>query len=209
MRAFLDRFHQRLEGPLKPSVRLMLLLLVIPLVLTFTAPLWRISLAAPQYPRGLILDIYAHKIDGGNGGQHLREINNLNHYIGMHPINRAELSDLDWMPFALGALALLTLRCAAVGNVRALVDLAVLGSYVGVFALGRFAYRMYVYGHNLDPNAPFKVEPFTPALFGSKQLANFVTTSLPQVGALWISLFLGGTAVLALWQVVGRGRAAT
>ncbi len=201
MRSFLDRFHARLEGPLLPSVRLTLLLLIVPLALTFTAPLWRISLAAPQYPKGLVLDIYAHKIDGGNGGLHLKEINNLNHYIGMHPINRAELSDLDWMPFALGALGLLALRCAAVGNVRALVDLTVLTGYIGAFAMGRFAYRMYVYGHNLDPDAPFKVAPFTPPLFGSKQLANFTTTSLPQLGSLGIGLFITGLALLTAWHL--------
>jgi hypothetical protein len=184
----------------------MLLVLIVPLVLAFTAPLWRISLAAPQYPRGLVLDIYAYKVEGGNGGQHLKEINNLNHYIGMRTISRAELSDLDWMPFALGALALLALRCAAVGNVRALIDLTVLTGYIGAFAMGRFAYRMYVYGHNLDPNAPFKVPPFTPPLIGSKQLANFVTTSMPGLGSIWIGVFIGGLAALTVWHLAQRRR---
>jgi len=204
VRAFFDRFDRPLDEPLLPSARLALLVLIAPLVLTFTAPLWRISLAAPQYPRGLVLDIYSYKVEGGNGGQHLKEINNLNHYIGMHAISRAELSDLDWMPFALGALGLLALRCAAVGNVRALVDVTVLTGYIGAFAMGRFAYRMYVYGHNLDPNAPFKVPPFTPPLIGSKQLANFTTTSMPQLGSVWIGLFIIGLAALTIWHLARR-----
>jgi copper chaperone NosL len=201
MRGLLERFHRRLEAPIAPSARLILLVLIVPLALSFTAPLWRISLAAPQYPKGLVLDIYSHKIEGGNEGRHLKEINNLNHYIGMRTIDRAALSDLDWMPFALGALALLALRCAAVGNVRALIDVTVITGYVGAFAMGRFAYRMYVYGHNLDPDAPFKVAPFTPPLLGSKQLANFTTTSLPQLGSIWVGVFIAGLVGLTLWHL--------
>src|SRR5687767_14669742 len=92
------------------------------LVLAFFHPPWRISMEAPQYPNGLYLDIWAYTIEGGNDGQHLAEINNLNHYIGMHTIDRAEFADLDWLPFALGILILLTLRVAVVGNVRSLID---------------------------------------------------------------------------------------
>jgi copper chaperone NosL len=190
-----------LDNPLHRSARFALALLVIPLCLMFTAPLWRISLEAPQYPRGLRLDIYAHKIEGGNNGQHLTEINNLNHYIGMHKIDRGELSDLDWIPFAVGALVLITLRCAVVGNVRALIDLLVIAGYVGVFSMGRFVYKLYVFGHTLDPNAPVKVPPFTPAIIGTKQLANFTTHSFPQLGTLYMTVFMLGLAVLTAWHL--------
>ena len=184
------------------------MLLVIPLTLSFTEPLWRIELHAPQYPHGLVLDIYTHTVEGGNRGQHLTEINTLNHYIGMHKIDRAELSDLDWIPFALGAIALLTLRCAAVGNVRALVDVVVIIGYVTVFAFGRFAYKMYGYGHNLDPAAPVKVPAFTPPLLGTKQIANFTSTSLPQLGTLFVGIFATGVLAILVWHlVVGRLRA--
>ena len=73
-------------------------------------------------------------------------------------------------------LVVLTLRCAAIGNVRALLDLVVMTSYVSLFAFGRFIYKLYVFGHNLDPDAPIKVKPFTPAIFGTKQIANFSTS---------------------------------
>jgi copper chaperone NosL len=198
----LQRFHERLERPILPWARGVLILLVIPLALAFVSPLWRISLGAPQYPKGLYLDIYAYKIEGGNGGQHLKEINNLNHYIGMRSIDRAELSDLDWMPFAMGALGLLALRCAAVGKVRSLVDLTVVTSYVGLFAMGRFAYKLWVFGHTLDPGAPLRLPPFTPPLFGTKQIANFSSTSLPQLGAIWIGVFVAGLGLLTLWHLL-------
>jgi len=180
---------------------------VIPLVLAFGEPLWKISLHAPQYPNGLWMDVYMHKVEGGNNGQHIKEINTLNHYIGMHKIDRGELSDLDWIPFAVGLLVMLALRCAAIGNVRALVDLVVVTAYVTAFAFGRFIFKMYVFGHNLDPTAPLKVKPFTPAIFGTKQIANFTTTSMPQLGSLLVGIFATGITVLLCWHLIA-GRVA-
>jgi hypothetical protein len=40
-----------------------------------------------------------------------------------------------------------------------------------------------MYGHNLDPTASIKVQPFTPPFFGSKQIANFMVNSFPGVGS--------------------------
>ena len=98
----LARFYEFLDRPLTGVGRILLALAVIPLLLSFSEPLWRIRMEAPQYPHGLTLDIYSHNLEGGNHGQHIQEINTLNHYIGMHKIDRGELSDLDWIPFALG-----------------------------------------------------------------------------------------------------------
>jgi len=204
----LDKFYKFLDRPLYFKARLLLLVMIVPLALTFTQPLWRISMQAPQYPAGLYMEIYSHKIEGGNGGQHIKEINTLNHYIGMRKIDRAELSDLDWIPFGLGLLILLTLRCAAIGNVRMLVDLAVLAGYIGVFAMGRFVYKLYVFGHNLDPDAPIKLEPFTPAIIGTKKIANFSTQSYPQLGSLYIGLFFAGIFALLAWHLIAGRRQA-
>jgi hypothetical protein len=203
----LSRFYDFLDRPLFGWSRVVLAVLVIPLVLAFGEPLWKISLRAPQYPNGLWMEIYMHKVEGGNDGQHIKEINTLNHYIGMHKIDRGELADLDWLPFAVGLLVVLALRCAAIGNVRALIDLVVVTSYVTVFAFGRFIYKMYVFGHTLDPTAPLKVKPFTPAIFGTKQIANFTTTSMPQLGSLFVGIFATGITVLLCWHLIA-GRVA-
>jgi hypothetical protein len=182
-------FHRFLSEPLTMRSRVLLAIAVIPLVMAFKCPLWRISMEAPQYPRGLWMEIYAHSVTGGDDGQHLQEINTLNHYIGMKPIDRAALSDLDWLPFALGALVLLTLRVAAIGTVGGLVDLVVLTTYVGGFGLARFYYKLYVFGHALDPRAPVKVEPFTPVMLGTKQIGNFTTHAMPQAATFLIGAF--------------------
>jgi hypothetical protein len=191
----IERLYRFLGRSLVFRSRVLLGALVVPLALTATAPLWKIRLEAPQYPQGLELRIYAHTVDGD-----LREVNTLNHYIGMRRIDRAELSDLDWIPFALGALGLLTLRVASIGDLRSLVDLSALFAYFSAFSLVRFGYRLWVFGHNLDPKAPFHVEPFTPALLGTRQIANFTTTALPGAGTLWIGVFALGLALVVVWN---------
>lgn len=207
-RPTLAAFYEFLDRPLIPWSRVVLAVLVIPLLLTFTQPLWKIEMAAPQYPKGLSMEIYAHKVTGGHDGKDIPEINTLNHYIGMHKIDRAELKDLDWIPFALGLIAILALRCAAIGNVRALLDLLVVTGYVSVFAFGRFVYKMYVYGHTLDPEAPIKLKGFTPAIFGKKQIANFTTESWPQMGSILVGIFVTGLMGITLWHLIAGRRQA-
>ena len=202
----IKRFYELLGEPLQTRERILLAVLVPILLASFLLPLWRISMEAPQYPQGLSMDIYPHTVIGGHGGSDIAEINILNHYIGMHKIERANLADLGWLPFAIGALAVLTLRVAVIGTFRSLVDLAVITFYVSTFAFARFVYRLYVYGHELDPNAPVKVPGFTPALFGSKQIANFTTHSYPQLGTLCIGLFAMGVALVAVWHLVASRR---
>lgn len=208
LRQSLDAFYAFLDRPLRLRARLVLAALVIPLGLTFWFPLWRISMVAPQYPNGLYMDIYTHRVDGGHGGHDINEINELNHYIGMKPIDRAALTDLDWMPFALGLLGLLTLRTAAVGNVRGLVDLTVVSGYVTCFAFARFIYRLWYFGHSLAPDAAIRLKPFTPAIIGKKQVANFAVESWPHAGALWVGVYLGGVVTVLGWHLVSGRRAA-
>lgn len=208
MKLLLDRFYAFLDRPLRPLGRLLLLGSVALLVLSFAAPLWRISMTAPQYPKGLTMDIYSYKIEGGNEGHDIAEINSLNHYIGMREITRDQLVDLDWMPFGLGLLVLLTLRVAAIGNVRSLVDLVVLVTYISGFAFFRFVYTLNSFGRDLDPRAAITIEPFDPVIFGTKQIANFHTSSYPQAGSMFIGAFVGLTVAVLLWHLwVGRREA--
>lgn len=208
MKNALQAFYAFLEKPIFLGARFVLVALVVPLVFALVVPLWHIRMEAPQYPQGLSVDVYAHTIEGGREGADLREINLLNHYIGMKKLDRAQLSDLDWIPFAIGVLAILTLRVAAIGNVRSLVDLAVMSGYFCAFSAGRFVYRLYTYGHNLDPEAPVKVPPFTPVIIGTKQIGNFTTHGVPGNGTYLLAIFAFGVAALVLWHLIaGRRRA--
>lgn len=201
------RFQRALGEPIEPWVRWLLVLAAIPLVVGATQRLWTIHFLAPQYPKGLEISVYSYTLAGGNGGQDLPEINVLNHYVGMRALDPAAFAELDFIPLAIGALVLLALRVAALGDRRAVLDLAMVTVYFGIFSLGRFAYTMWIYGHHLDPRAPIRMEGFMPPLLGTKEIANFTVSSLPGIGTWLIGVF-GGAVVLLALREIARARAA-
>ena len=207
MNARTPAMHTLLDRPVSPTGRAMLLAAIVALLAGAVLPLWRISLVAPQYAEGLTLDMYAYQIVAGNDGQDLAEINTLNHYIGMKPIAQADFLEMKVLPFAIGAFALLTLRAVVVGRILSLVDLAVLFLYFGAFSLGSFVYRLYTYGHHLDPHAPMKIKPFMPVVIGSQPIANFVQTSLPLAGTACMTAFFL-LLLAALWSSLRAARKA-
>lgn len=183
MRQSLDNVNRFLDAPLDVAPRVLLALAFLCLVPTYFSPLYNMTMFAPQYQDGLRLDIYSYRLQGGNHNQDVKEINVLNHYIGMKDLDAAEFTEFKWIPFAVGAFGLLFLRTAVLGKMAHLVDVVVLYLYFGLFSLWSFAYKMYWYGHHLSPTAAVKVDPFTPPLFGYKKLANFEVYSYPAVGS--------------------------
>ncbi|MDQ8202220.1 hypothetical protein [Pelagicoccus sp. SDUM812003] len=198
MPRFLKREYAFLSKPLGLWSRIALLVGAIALAISAFLPLWRIHLVAPQYMEGLELNIYSHQLKGGNGGQDLHEINNLNHYIGMKPLEEADFVEMKWVPFALGIFVLLALRTIVHGRMSQCIDLLALFTYFGLFSLGSFYYRLYTYGHNLDPQAPVTIEGFTPRLLGTSQIANFHQASWPDVGGILMMAF-PIAIFLAIW----------
>jgi len=185
----LRRQFRFLHKPLNLVSRCFLLAAALAIVASFFFPLWKMHLVAPQYSDGLDLYIFSYKLEaGGLNGQHLVEINNLNHYIGMKPIQQADFLEMRWIPFVFGLIILLILRSIVFGQMSNVVDLFALFTYFGIFSIGSFWYRLYEYGHNLDPMAPMRIKPFTPLLIGVKQIANFRESSFPQAGAYLLCL---------------------
>lgn len=168
----------------------------------YVFPLWNLTMFAPQYPEGLRMDIYSYKLEGGNAGQDVKEINVLNHYIGMRDLVAEDFTEFKWMPFVVGAIGLLFLRAAVHGHMSDLIDVTVLFAYFLVFSLWSFGYKLYTYGHNLDPTAAVRVDPFMPPLFGYKQLANFEVYSYPELAsyALGLVFVLLLAAVAMAWR---------
>jgi len=204
----LDVLNRHLDVRLELGPRLLLVSAAVLLAASLLAPLWNLTMFAPQYPDGLRMDIYAHTLQGGRNGQDVREINVLNHYIGMHDLSNEDFTEFKWMPFALGVLALIALRSAVHGTMASLVDSFVLFAYFGAFSLWSFAHKLFVYGHNLAPGAPVKVAPFTPPVFGYQQIANFEVYSYPRAGT-YVLLAAGVALLLALgmaWRAGTRRR---
>lgn len=205
MREKLESYQAFLSYPVSLPARGALLLAILSIPLVFQYPVWTMSFESNQYPDPLRLSIYLDHLEGQKtvNRDDLREINALNHYIGMKPLLESDFSEFLWMPFVMGFFGLIILRAVVFGSVRDLVDIAVLYVYFGLFSFWAFYSRLYQYGHNLNPEAAIQVEPFTPPLYGRVQIANFWVESYPGGGSYAMGLFaflVLAALVLALWH---------
>jgi copper chaperone NosL len=190
-----------LDVVLSARARLVVLVAGFLLFVALFFPLWEITMFAQMFPEGIRMSIFAHKLVGGNNGADLQGINILNHYIGMREIRAQDFPEMKFIPFALGLFLLLGLRTAVFGRIHQLVDLLVLFTYFGLFSLAAFYYRMHTFGHQLSPEAPIKVAPFTPPVFGHQHIANFDVYSYPGPGTYLLgayALILAGVMLLEI-----------
>jgi len=177
------------------------------LAVIYFAPLWTIDLVAPQYPEGLGMLIRVNTVTGVRPND-LDNINHLNHYIGMKVIDPDTIPVLKVMPLVVAGLIGTGLLVAIAGRRRLLYAWALLFAAAGAAGLVEFWRWEYDYGHNLDPNAIITIPgmSYQPPLIGSKQIANFVATSLPGLGGWAAGLaFLLIAAAVAL--TIARHRA--
>lgn len=207
MQDFLKRLNTFFELPLNSRSRILVLVAAVMLIPTLLFPLWKLTLVSNQFPEGLLLKIYAQKLEGGVSQYRddLKEINALNHYIGMRPLKEDDFTEFKWIPFVIGGALLLALRAAVFGKMSKLIDLLVLFTYFGLFSLWSFYDKLYLYGHELDPTAAVKVDPFMPPIFGHVTMANFEVYSFPALG----SYFMMAVPVLFVAAVWFSRRSAT
>jgi copper chaperone NosL len=193
--AYLDFFSQ----PISMIARVILLLSIFTTIFAFTNPLWVMSFRSNQYPDPLKMSIHINHLEGqkSESRDDLREINSLNHYIGMRPLLESDFAEFTWLPFVVGAFVLLVLRVVAFGRLRDLVDIVMMYVYFGLFSAWDFYNKLYGYGHNLNPEAPIKVPGFTPPLLGEEKIANFWVHSYPAFGSYALAAF-GALMALAL-----------
>lgn len=165
-------------------IRTVLFLGILGLASTFVLPLWDIAIFAPQYPEGLSLTIWLHKIGGD-----LQNINILNHYVGMKVIAPSDIKELIYFPKIVGGL--LGLGCVALLIPRIWSLGAYFLTYSGfaIFSMYDFWKWEYEYGHQLSPDAPIKVPgmSYQPPLFGTEQLLNITVYSYPAAGG-WLMI---------------------
>lgn len=170
------------------------------LVLMYVAPLWNITLEAPQYPEGLGLKIMLTDVQGQKKHD-LRNINNLNHYIGMKEIKPDAIPELKVMPWIVAFLIGTGLIAAISGKPALLYAWCVIFLIVAIAGLVDFYLWAYDYGHNLDTErAAIKVPGMTyqPPIIGSKKLLNFTAHSWPALGGWAAFVSLGAGFLIAL-----------
>jgi copper chaperone NosL len=132
----------------------------------------------------------------------LDNINSLNHYIGMRPIDPGTIPELRYMPWIIVGLAVIGIGAAAIGRRRCVVGWLTAFAVLGIAGMYDFWRWGYDYGHNIDvDHAIIKIPGMTyqPPLIGTKQLLNFTATSLPDVGGIVLGLaFVLGVAALVV-----------
>lgn len=180
--------------PFTPISRVLLIITGICLTVSIFVPLWRIDLDAPQYPEGLRLFIFSHKL-GGN----VDIINGLNHYIGMKTLHEEEFIEFTILPYIIGFFALFSIITAIAGKRKILYVLLSAFILFGIVAMYDFWRWEYDYGHNLDPHAAIIVPgmAYQPPLIGFKQLLNFGAYSIPALGG-WLFVASGVLMILCI-----------
>ena len=164
------------------------------LAIVLFVPLWQIELAAPQYPEGLVLKMYPHKIAGN-----VDIINGLNHYIGMKTLHTKDFMEFTVLPYIVGFFALFCFAVALQKKKRWLIVLFTAFCVFGVVAMVDFWRWEYAYGHDLNPEAPIQVPgmAYQPPLIGYKQLLNFGAYSIPDIGG-WLFIAVGLILLFAI-----------
>ncbi len=167
-----------------------------------TAPIWYVALEAPNYPKESFpngIPVYYH-FDGFSGD--VFEMETINHFIGMDPMERGAPYLRMAAPYALVFVALLLvlfmLYDSKILNLLMLIPIS-----LPIIFLGFYSYWLYWFGHHMHEWGAFKIKPFMPTVFGDGKVAQFTTHSYPTIG-FWL---LVAISILCLLAVVSKNKA--
>jgi hypothetical protein len=148
------------------------------LTISMLLPYWSLRMTAPQYPKGLKVDVYVNHLDGD-----VREIDALNHYLGMPSLDEGGQLERSISVAAVIALGLLLTGGVFVHN-RWAALLAVPAIAYPVIFVGRLWLILYEYGHSIDPQSPLgsAIKPFTPPIIGTGAIGQFGTFARFEIG---------------------------
>ncbi len=200
--AYMSLWIRRIVGPRTPSTlteadrwrfRLPTVLFLTAAILLITSiflPYWKMTLHAPQYPKGLSVQAYVNRLTGD-----VAEIDGLNHYIGMRPLEEAAQLERSLSIAAIVGISLLVVAAIFIHSpFAAMLTLPAL--LFPVIFLGDMYYWLRNFGLNLDPKAPLSsaIDPFVPPILGEGLIAQFRTVAQVQSGfflALAASIAIG------------------
>jgi hypothetical protein len=148
------------------------------LVVSIFLPYWKMELQAPQYPKGLHITAYTNRLTGD-----VAEIDGLNHYIGMSPLDEAAKFEKSVSVLAIATLSLLILAAIFV-HTKWVLLLVLPTILMPLMFLADLQFWLWKFGTNLDPTAPLSsaIKPFVPSVLGSGLIAQFKTIAMPGLG---------------------------
>lgn len=202
----MSRIIQTLIGPRVPvnelqarparylTPTLIFMLARVVLLVSIFFPYWHMELEAPQYPNGLFLTAYVNHLTGD-----VREIDGLNHYIGMRPLGEAaafERAASVWMIIAM----FLLVEGAAFIHSKWAVLLALPAVSFPLGFIADLYYWMRTFGLSLDPNAPLSssVKPFVPTVIGEGGIGQFKTYAELGTGY-WLAVACAGLTIVGFF----------
>jgi hypothetical protein len=164
------------------------------LIASIYFPYWQMTLHAPQYPNGLTVYAYVNRVEGD-----VREIDGLNHYIGMRPLDEAAAFEKSISIIGIVGLALLILAAIFI-HTRWAALMALPALLLPVIFLADLQFWLANFGTNLDPTAALSssIKPFIPPVLGEGVIAQFRTIAGPDTG-LWIATGASVLIAAGLW----------
>lgn len=171
-----DGTTRRLADYLIPSTLLMLGALF--LIVSMFLPYWSMTMTAPQYPKGLRVDVYVNRLEGD-----VHEIDALNHYLGMPSLDEGGKFERSISILSIVVLGLLLVATVFVHNQWAAI-LAIPVFAFPLLFLADLYYILYTYGHSIDPQSALggAIDPFTPPLLGEGLIGQFGTVASLEIG---------------------------
>ncbi len=156
----------------------LLLIARVLLLVSLFVPFWSMELVAPQYPENLNLIAYVNHLSGD-----VAEINSLNHYIGMRPLEEAAKIERTIGVYVMILFVVMLELASWIHSRWAVVLIFPVITFPGVFLLDLYLWMKH-FGMNLDPDAPLSnaVEPFVPPILGSGFIGQFETIAKPGLG---------------------------
>lgn len=164
------------------------------LAASFALPYWRMKLLAPQYPKGLFVTAYLNRLTGD-----VTEIDGLNHYIGMRPLNDAAQLERQNSAMLIAVMAGLLLAAIVIHN-RWAALLALPGLLFPLGFLADLQFWLASFGTNLDPHAALSssIKPFVPPVLGTGTIGQFKTIATAGEG-FWLACAASLVTLAALW----------
>jgi hypothetical protein len=164
------------------------------LIISIFLPYWEMELIAPQYPRGLHITAYVNRLTGD-----VFEIDGLNHYIGMRPLDEAAQVEKSISIIGIVSVSLLILAAIFVHN-KWVVLLAIPAVLMPVLFLADLQWWLRKFGTELDPAAPLSsaIKPFVPMVLGRGRIAQFETVATPGIG-LYLALLASILVIVGLY----------
>lgn len=148
------------------------------LVASVFVPYWKMTMTAPQYPKGLRVNVYVNHLEGD-----MREIDELNHYLGMATLDSGGQIERSVALAAILSIGLLLAASVFVHSKWAALFALPALLYPIIFVADLY-YILYQFGHSIDPKSALggAIQPFTPPIVGVGKVGQFGTIAEFQIG---------------------------